>query len=163
MGKNVEKCQKITKKREMFYGSYTYSIDPKNRLSIPVKFRRNLNPESGDTFMMTRGIQQCVYVYPKDLWEKDVEPRIKNLDEFDTQQSSFMCLLLEYANEDVLDSQSRLLIPKALTDFAGIEKDVFILGVRNHLELWNPQVYQQFKASITKSYAEIAAEVMKKE
>lgn len=146
----------------MFYGSYTYSLDAKSRLSIPVKFRRNLNPDAAETFMMTRGIQQCVYVYPKDLWEADVEPRIKNLDEFDVKESSFMCLLLEYANEDVLDSQSRLLIPKALTDFAEIEKEVFILGVRNHLELWNPQIYQKFKSTIPKSYAEIAAEVMKK-
>lgn len=147
----------------MFYGSYTYSIDPKNRLSIPVKFRRNLSPEAEERFMMTRGLRQCIYLYPKDIWEKEVEPRLDKLDEFDSTDSAFMCMLFEYANEEVLDVQSRLLIPKALLDFAGIEKEVFILGARNHLELWNPTIYQNFKASIKKPYEEIAEEVMKKD
>ena len=146
----------------MFLGSYNYSMDAKNRISIPAKFRRYLKPEALDTFVMTRGLSECVYLYPMDIWNDQIAPRLGNLDEFDVIESSFLRLYLELASDDSLDTQSRIIIPKTLIEFAGIEKDVFILGAMNRIEVWNPETYKKYKESIQRPYSEIASEVMKK-
>ncbi len=146
----------------MFLGSYNYSMDAKNRISIPAKFRRSLKPEAQDTFVMTRGLSECVYLYPMDIWTKEIAPRLGELDEFDIEQSSFLRLFLELASDDCLDTQSRIIVPKQLIEFAGIERDVFILGTMNRIEIWNPETYKKYKESIQRPYSEIASEVMKK-
>ncbi|MFH0735673.1 MAG: division/cell wall cluster transcriptional repressor MraZ [bacterium] len=146
----------------MFLGSYNYSMDAKNRVSIPAKFRRYLKPEALDTFVMTRGLSECVYLYPMDIWNDQIAPRLGLLDEFDPNESSFLRLYLELASDDSLDTQSRIIIPKTLIEFAGIEKEVFILGAMNRIEIWNPETYKKYKESIQRPYSEIASEVMKK-
>ena len=145
----------------MFLGSFKYSVDNKGRVSIPAKYKKCLNQEANDTFIMTRGIVQCIDLYPYDYWQKDMKPRIDQLDDFDTDESAFKRLLLELADDYTLDQQSRLLIPKNLLEFAGIEKDVFVLGQNNKIELWNPLTYETHKNEIPKPFAELAKQVMK--
>lgn len=146
----------------MFLGSFKYSIDAKGRISIPSKFRKYVNEEANDTFVMTRGIVQCIDIYPYDFWKNDVEKRIDQLDDFDGDEATFKRLLLELASEDKLDSQSRLLIPKNLIEFAGIDKDVLILGQNKKIEIWNPDIYENLKKENSKPFAEIAKQVMQK-
>jgi MraZ protein len=146
----------------MFLGSFKYSIDTKGRISIPSKFRKYVNEEANDTFVMTRGIVQCIDIYPHDYWKNDVEKRVDQLDDFDSDESAFKRLLLELASEDKLDSQSRLLIPKNLIEFAEIDKDILILGQNKKIEIWNPDIYEALKKENTKPFAEIAKQVMQK-
>jgi MraZ protein len=145
----------------MFIGSYTYSVDVKGRISIPAKYKKCLNQEANETFVMTRGIVQCIDVYPHDYWTKMIEPRIDQLDEFDIDESAFKRLLLELADESTLDQQSRLLVPKKLLEFAGIVKDVFVLGQNNKIEFWNPEIYEAHKNEIPKPFPELAKQVMR--
>jgi MraZ protein len=146
----------------MFLGSFIYSVDSKGRISIPSRFRKYVNQEANDTFIITRGILQCIDIYPQDNWKLDVLTRIDQLDDFDADESAFKRLLLELAAEDKLDSQSRLLIPKNLLEFAGIEKDALILGQNKKIEVWNPDIYEILKKENSKPFSEIAKQVMQK-
>jgi len=145
----------------MFLGSYTYSVDIKGRISIPAKYKKCLNQDANETFIMTRGTVQCIDLYPYDYWLKIVKPRIDQLDDFDEEESAFKRLLLELADDYTLDQQSRLLIPKNLLVFAGIVKDVIVLGQNTKIELWNPEIYEAHKNEITKPFAELAKQVMR--
>jgi len=146
----------------MFLGSFKYSVDTKGRVSIPARFRKYVNQEAGETFIMTRGIVQCIDIYPQDFWKEDVLVRINQLDDFDPEESAFKRLISELAAEDKLDSQSRLLIPKNLLEFAGIDREVIILGQNKKIELWNPDIYESYKKENSKPFAELAKQVMQK-
>jgi MraZ protein len=146
----------------MFIGSFKYSVDAKGRLSIPANFKKYVTEAANETFVMTRGIVQCIDVYPQDFWREDVLTRINQLDDFNDEEASFKRMLLELAAENKLDSQSRLLVPKNLLEFAGIEKEVFILGQNKKIEIWNPDIYENQKKENTKPFAEIAKQIMQK-
>ncbi|HEX2868883.1 MAG TPA: division/cell wall cluster transcriptional repressor MraZ [Ignavibacteriales bacterium] len=145
----------------MFIGSFTYSIDAKGRVSIPAKLRKYVKPEANDTFVMTRGVEQCIVVYPLDQWKELVDQKLSTLNEFDRKEAMFLRSFLQRASEDTLDSQSRLLVPQNLIEYAGIEKEVFILGAIKKIEIWNPAVYEKYLSSQPETFEEIAQEVMK--
>ncbi len=144
-----------------FKGSYQYSVDSKGRVNIPAKIRKSVSPEANDTFVVTRGFERCLFVYPLDEWNK-VEKSIRDLSPTDPQHRFFMRTLLERATESVLDGQSRISIPKELAQMAAIENEVLILGVLEHLELWNPAVYQEYQKSQADSYEKVAQNVFRK-
>ncbi|MGE5401055.1 MAG: division/cell wall cluster transcriptional repressor MraZ [Ignavibacteriales bacterium] len=145
----------------MFIGSFTYSIDAKGRVSIPAKLRKYVKPEANDTFIMTRGVEQCIVVYPLDQWKDLVENKLSNLNEFDRKEAMFLRSFLQRAAEDTLDSQSRLLVPQNLIEYAGIEKEVFILGAIKKIEIWNPVIYDNYLKAQPESFEQIAQEVMR--
>ncbi len=147
----------------MFLGSFKYSVDAKGRVSIPAKFKKSLTKEADDTFVITRGLVKCINLYPLDYWVKEIKPRIDALDDFDAEESAFQRMLFELASDEKLDSQYRLIIPKNLLEFAEIDKEIFILGQNNKIELWNPEVYSAHKAEIQKPYSDLAKQVMKKD
>jgi MraZ protein len=130
-------CQKQFEKA-MFLGSFNYSIDAKGRISIPAKLRKFVNPDANDTFVLTRGSLKCINIYPMNYWRELLDSK---MDQFDTQ--------------------SRLLVPKKLIDFAEIEKDVIILGMNKYIEVWNPKLYEEYLNEIEEPYETIAKEVMK--
>jgi MraZ protein len=144
----------------MFIGSFTYSIDSKSRISIPAKLRKYVKPEANNTFIMTRGVSKCIDIYPYDQW-KELENKLIKLNPFNPKEAKFLRMFLQTANEDTLDPQSRLLIPQNLIEYAGIEREVFILGNVNKIEIWNPAVYQEYLDSQAETFEEIAPEVMK--
>ncbi|HEX2983812.1 MAG TPA: division/cell wall cluster transcriptional repressor MraZ [Ignavibacteriales bacterium] len=144
----------------MFIGSFTYSLDAKSRVAIPAKLRKYVNPEANDTFILTRGTSQCIDVYPLDKWNELVQHKLNKLDSFDPKEAMFLRMFLQKAAEDSLDAQSRLIIPQNLVEFAQIEKEVFILGAINKIELWNPAIYEKYLNDQTESFENIAKEVM---
>lgn len=146
----------------MFIGSFKYSVDAKGRVSIPSIFKKYVNEAANETFVMTRGIVQCIDIYPQDFWKEEVLTRINQLDDFDPEEASFKRMLFELAAEYKLDAQSRLLVPKNLLEFAGIEREVFVLGQNKKIEIWNPEVYEAHKKENTKPFAEIAKQIMQK-
>jgi len=143
----------------MFRGQYKYSIDAKGRISIPAKLRRHVSPEAQDTFMMTRGTQTCIDIYPLDQWLV-FEEKLSNLNQFNPDDIRFIRTILQYASEDKLDSQSRILIPQPLIEYAKIEKEVLILGALKKIEVWNPKIFEDYLSQSDKTYEEIAAKVM---
>ncbi len=143
----------------MFRGQFTYSIDAKGRISIPAKLRRHVSPEASDTFMLTRGTQNCIDIYPLDQWMV-FEDKLNNLNQFKPDDIRFIRTILQYASEDTMDSQSRILIPQPLIEYAQIEKEVLILGALKKIEVWNPKNFEEYIKQSDESYEQIAAKVM---
>ncbi len=144
-----------------FKGSYEYSIDSKGRINIPAKLKKYVSPEANDTFVVTRGFEKCVYVYPADEWSK-YEQMIRALSPTDPQHRFFIRVLLQQAVESQLDGQSRITIPKDLLLFAAIDSEVLILGALEHIEVWNPKEYKKYLAAQENSYEDVAKSVLNK-
>jgi MraZ protein len=142
-----------------FKGSYTYAVDNKGRVNLPAKLRKYVSPEANDTFVVMRGFEKCLFVYPIDEWNK-VEQNLRNLSSYNPEHRSFVRLMLELASETQLDAQARLSIPQELREFADIQNDVRILGMLDKIELWNPKIYDEYKNGQPESYESIAAKVM---
>lgn len=141
-----------------FKGSYQFTVDSKGRINLPAKMRKNIAPEAGDTFVLTRGYETCIFVYPNDEWLL-LEESIRKLHTSNPKHRQFMRTLLELATEVQIDSASRLMLPKDLLEFGKIENDVKIIGVLGHIEIWNPTVYAEYQAARVESYEDIAAAV----
>jgi MraZ protein len=146
----------------LFRGLYTYSVDAKGRVSIPARLRKHFNPDAKDTVVMTQGTSKCINVYPFDQWQV-IENRLLKLNPFIPEHARFIRTISQYATEDVLDSQSRILIPQSLLTYAGIEKEVVILGVLEKIELWNPDTYKEYMEASDEPYEQFAAKVMANE
>ena len=144
-----------------FKGSYEYSVDKKGRINIPSRLRKYVSAEANDTFVVTRGYERCLFVYPLDEWNR-LEQSIRQLSATDPRHRFFMRTLLERATETQLDGQSRVTIPRELLQFAGIENEVLILGVLEHIEVWNPIVYQEYLKAQAESYESVAQAVLRK-
>jgi len=143
-----------------FKGSYTYAVDEKGRVNLPAKLRKYVSPESNDTFVVTRGFEKCLFVYPVDEWNK-LEQNLRNLSSYDPEHRMFIRALLEFASECQLDGQARISIPQELREYSRIEDEVRIIGTLDKIELWDPAVYEDYKKSQSESYEDIAAKVMK--
>jgi MraZ protein len=137
-----------------------YAVDEKGRVSLPAKMRKYVSPEANETFVITRGFEKCLFVYPVDEWNR-LEETLRNLSNYDADHRLFIRSMLELASESTLDGQSRLSIPQELRDYADIRADVRIIGTLDKIELWNPRGYEEYKASHAETYESIAARVMK--
>ncbi len=143
-----------------FKGSYTYSMDDKGRVNLPAKLRKYVSPEANETFVVTRGFEKCLFIYPIDEWNK-LEQNLRNLSSYDPEHRRFIRSLLELASESQLDGQSRLSIPQELREYASIKGEVRILGTLDKIELWDPKIYEEYKNSQPESYENVAAKVMR--
>lgn len=142
-----------------FKGQETYSIDNKGRVNIPAKMRKSIAPEANDTFVVTRGTEECIVAYPLDEWKK-YEEKLQSLNQFDEKNRFFLRTILMWSEEVGLDSQQRISLPKKLIDFAKIDGKVTIVGMVDRIELWNPEKFDNYLNSSTESYETVAATVM---
>ena len=129
-------------------------------MNLPAKLRKNVSSESNDTFVITRGFEKCLSVYPIDEWGK-VEQNLRNLSGYDPEHRHFVRAMLELAVESQLDGQARISIPQDLREYARIQDEVRIIGALDKIEIWNPDAYEEYKKSQIHSYEEIASRVMK--
>lgn len=143
-----------------FKGRYSYSVDSKGRIALPAKLRKNVSPAANDTFIITRGFEQCLFVYPQDEWNK-VEDSVRALSPSNPQHRFFVRTLLQWATDVQLDGQARITIPQDLLKFAGIENEVLILGVMERIEIWNPNIYEQYMNNQPATYETVAESVLK--
>ncbi len=139
----------------MFMGEYHHSLDTKGRLIIPAKFREQL----GTTFVVTRGLDNCMFVYPQDEWTL-LEEKLKSLPMTKGEARAFVRFFFSGASECELDKQGRIVVPPALRDYAKMDKDVVIIGVSNRLELWAEEMWAEYLAKAAESYEEIAEKIV---
>ncbi len=116
----------------MFMGEYSHTIDAKGRIIVPVKFRESL----GDNFVVTKGLDNCLFVYTKEYWQK-FEEKLRTLPLTNKDARKFTRFFLAGAAEMEVDKQGRILIPSVLREFAALEKDVVFVGVGSRIEIWN--------------------------
>tara|TARA_B000000460_G_C21282678_1_gene292393 strand:- start:17 stop:481 length:465 start_codon:yes stop_codon:yes gene_type:complete len=120
-----------------FIGEYAYSLDSKGRVNIPAKFRQSLSADSQNTFVITRGLDPCIWVYPLEQW-KEIENNLRNLSSVKNIHRTFVRDTARYASPSTYDKQGRITLTPSLTEYAGLEKDVLIIGMINKIEIWDP-------------------------
>ena len=121
-----------------FTGQYDFVIDSKNRINIPSIFRKQLNKSDKNTFVITKGIDHCIWVYPLGEWEK-IEKELSQLSSLSKTNRIFLRNHLRHAKIVSSDDQGRLILTKNLIQYANILKDITIIGVLNKIEIWNPE------------------------
>ncbi len=141
-------------------GSEIYAVDAKGRVNIPSKMRKNLSPDAKETFVITRGINKCLFAYPLDEWNKLENILRQHLNTYEQKPRYFIRMLLRWATDVPLDGQARITIPKPLLDFAQIENQVLIIGALERIEIWNPKVFDEYVGTQEESYEMIAETVM---
>ena len=122
-----------------FTGEYHNSLDQKNRLNIPAKFRKVLNPVNERTFVLTRGFDQCLVLYPLEDWGQ-VESQLRKLSSIRGKHRSFVRSVTRYATVVQYDGQGRIQIPDTLLSYSGIHKETAVIGMINKIELWDPSI-----------------------
>ncbi|WML38996.1 division/cell wall cluster transcriptional repressor MraZ [Neobacillus sp. OS1-2] len=135
----------------MFMGEYHHSIDIKGRMIVPSKFRDEL----GDMFIITRGLDQCLFGYPVSEWAL-IEEKLKGLPLTKKDARAFTRFFFSGATESELDKQGRINIPAPLLQYAKLEKECVILGVSNRIEIWSKQIWEEYFTQSEESFAEIA-------
>ena len=117
---------------DMFMGEYNHTIDAKGRLIVPSKFRESL----GDVFVVTKGLDGCLFVYDNEEWNV-FEEKLKSLPLTNKDARTFVRFFLAGAAEVEVDKQGRILVPGVLREFAGLKKDVVLIGVASRIEIWD--------------------------
>jgi len=117
----------------MFLGNFAHTIDDKGRLTIPAKFRDEL--ESG--IVITRGLDGCLWAYPRYEWERFAE-KISQIPSTNQAVRNFVRFMFSSAFDSIPDRQGRVIIPQNLREYAGIDGEATVIGVMNRVEIWNP-------------------------
>ena len=141
-----------------FTGEYNNSIDQKNRLSIPAKYRKALSPVNNGTFVLTRGFDKCLVLYPLDEWKK-VELQLGSLSSIKIKNRSFVRSIVRCAVHLKYDSQGRIAIPENLLKYAKIDKNVTIIGMIKKIELWSPTLLNEDISPDGDDYEDLANEI----
>lgn len=142
----------------MFLGQYEHTIDEKGRLIIPAKYRESL----GDNFIITYGLDVCLFVYPMEEWEVLAE-KLKLLPLGQRDARAFKRILFSRATRCTLDNQGRVIIMKYLRDYARIKREVMVSGVLDRLEIWSKDIWQGYFKEIEDSYEDIAERIYEQE
>lgn len=132
-------------------GEYHHTIDIKGRMIVPSKFREGL----GEMFVLTRGLDQCLFGYPMSEW-KLIEEKLKTLPLTKKDARAFTRFFFSGATECELDKQGRINIATPLLQYAKLEKECVVIGVSNRIELWSKSIWENYVAEQEDSFDEIA-------
>jgi MraZ protein len=141
-----------------FLGEYEVAIDAKGRFLLPIGFRKQLAEGAGERFVINRGFENCLTIYPMDVWNA-ISEKISRLNDFKPSVREFKRLFLNGATMVEVDSADRLLLPKPLQEFAGIKKDAVLSAQGNKLELWDKDTYYNYLRQHAGGFSKLAEEV----
>lgn len=139
----------------MFMGEFQHNIDTKGRIIVPAKFREGL----GDMFVLTRGLDQCLFAYPMNEW-RILEEKLKKLPLTKKDARAFTRFFFSGAVECEVDKQGRINIPAPLRKYAALEKECVVIGVSNRIEFWANEEWEDYFEESEESFAEIAENMM---
>jgi MraZ protein len=138
----------------MFFGTYTPKLDDKGRLFLPAKFRDQLT----GGLMVTRGQEHCLYVWPQSEIERVTE-RLREAPVSNKATRDYIRMFSSGASDDAPDKQGRITIPNQLREWAGLSKDVVVIGAMNRLEIWDEVRWEAYSEEQEESFAELSEEV----
>lgn len=135
----------------MFIGEYAHNLDSKGRIVIPSRFRDELHA----TFILTRGIDECLTIYSMEQWEK-IFVGINRLPNTKKITRQYIHMLTSKATECTLDSQGRIVIPSFLSKAVHIEKECVVIGVNDHVEIWDKATWEAYYQDAEENFEEVA-------
>lgn len=141
----------------MFKGTHHYRIDAKGRLPVPAPFRRALD-ERRQTSVVATLLDQCLAVYPSAEWLR-LERQLEQLPAFNRAAKALSRLLVSRAADCELDTQGRILLPAALRQAAGLEREAIVIGVLSRFEVWRPERWESFLAESERLLEDATLEV----
>jgi MraZ protein len=150
-------CQEIS--MASFYGHYDYAIDQKGRVNVPARFRKAAGAGSEERYVITLGLDQCIYVYPPEQWEI-IEKKLRGLSNDLPEERRYIRIVGDNASDSKVDSQGRITLPKQLLNRLGIDKKVVIMGAFDHIEIWRPETHAEFMEK-GPSYEEVAEKIFR--
>ncbi|WP_042223864.1 division/cell wall cluster transcriptional repressor MraZ [Oceanobacillus manasiensis] len=139
----------------MFMGEFQHNIDAKGRIIVPSKFRDEL----GETFIVTRGLDKCLFAYPMNEW-KLLEDKLKKLPLTKKDARAFTRFFFSGAVECEVDKQGRINLPQPLRGYAALDKECVVIGVSNRIEFWASENWEDYFNDSEESFAEIAENLM---
>lgn len=137
----------------MFIGEYNHSIDEKGRLAVPAKFRTEL-----EGAVVTRGLDNCLFLYTQQEWNV-LAPRIAQLPINQANSRAFSRLMLSGAMDVQIDKQGRIVLPDYLREYAKLKKRVVIAGLYNRLEIWDADIWADYKMHTEEESGDIAEQL----
>ncbi|HNW91594.1 MAG TPA: division/cell wall cluster transcriptional repressor MraZ [bacterium] len=126
----------------LVFGNYPRKLDSKNRLVLPAPMRRAL-PQTGCDMVLTRGLDPCLQLFTRDYWPGYLEKNLDGMTDLSDERRQLMRYFSAQAEMFTLDKVGRVLLPQLLKDDVGIQQEVMVVGVVDHIELWNPEAWQR--------------------
>ncbi len=143
----------------MFYGEYEHSLDNKGRVIIPSKFREIFKEHFAEKFFLTRGLDQCLFVFTEEGWKAE-EKKFRDMPFTKRESRSFNRLFFSGACDVICDKQGRILIPDYLKNYGEIKTDVVIIGVSNRIEIWAKEKWNHFYQDNKGQFEELAEKLI---
>ena len=143
----------------MFYGEFLHTLDKKNRIIIPSGFREPIQESGIEKLYVTRGLDECLFMFADIVW-KQQEEKFKSMPFTKREVRKFKRLFFSGAVEVVPDKQWRILIPDYLRDYAGLSKNIKIVGVSDRIEIWDAKKWADFYKTTKGDYEDIAERLM---
>lgn len=139
----------------MLIGEFQHNIDAKGRIIMPAKFR----PDLGESFIITRGLDGCLFGFPMGSWEI-IEEKLGQLPIAKKDARKFTRFFYSAATEVEIDKQGRINLPQTLIDFAKIDKGCRVIGVSDRIEIWSSEKWEEFAADIEEDFEDIAEDMI---
>ena len=135
----------------MLIGEYLHTIDNKNRLSVPSKFRKEL----GKTVILTRGLDKCLFLYPVAEW-KALADKLAKLPLGKADTRSFVRTMIAGATDIEIDALGRRLVPAYLRVYGNLKEAAMVVGLYNRVEIWSPELWQAYSRSASDNVVKVA-------
>ena len=143
----------------MVIGEYRISLDEKGRLMIPARIRSDV---TGNLLIITRGIDQCLWLFPPEEWQSISEKLLSTTSIFQEKARMMHRHFIAPAQEAEIDRSGRITVPPTLRQYSGLKKDCIIMGIMNHLEIWDDEIYRAYWADREDEFREAAEEIGEK-
>lgn len=140
-------------------GEYECKIDSKGRMRLPSSLMEQLGTEGTHAFVVNRGMEKCLTLYPKNVWDVIIA-KVNQLNTYKKKNREFMRFVYRGATEITLDGSDRILLPKRLTEYANIKKELVLSAVNDRIEIWAKEKYDLLIAEEPDDFADLAEEVM---
>lgn len=140
-------------------GEFECKVDAKGRVMMPSALRKQLDPSAKETFILNRGFEKCLVLYPRNIWA-GISAEINKLNQYKKKNREFIRYFYRGASEITLDSTGRILFPKRLMTYAGLGKEVVLFGYFDRIEVWDKVTYDNLLTDEPEDFSRLAEDVM---
>ena len=140
-------------------GEFECRLDDKSRIILPSALKKQISPEAHDKFVINRGFEGCLVLYPQNVWDETTR-NMNKLNLFVKDHRQFVRRFNNGATPLSLDNQNRLLLPKSLLDYASIDREIILFAYSDRIEVWNKKTYLELVSNEPEDFAELAEKVM---